>query len=397
MNSRNILFLILGLFLSACGSKKESNSVPVSYSGEKPVVEVVHPLERTFEVDIAITGNLEANQMVELHAMEGGFVKAMHKDIGDHVGTGEVIAELMNPELVMELKRAEAQLQQAKQGAAKAKASLMKAEADRNFRKKKYDRLSRIYGKTPDLVTVDDMDQAEAGYLMAKGAFGEAVAEDEHAASAIESAEALVGALQTRVDMLQVKAPFNGYITNRYVDKGALITNSLTNSNAIPIVDMVDVGKLRLVIEYPEADIAYINKGTKVEIEFPELGGKKYLGEISRMAAALNPQSKTIRAEVDITDNDGKLKPGMYAKVRTRQQTRKDVLAIPTQAITSEKNQNFIFLVRDNVVKKIPIRLGLEDKFYIEAISDELGADDFVVVQGKGLISEGMEVVAKEK
>ncbi|MFQ5447770.1 MAG: efflux RND transporter periplasmic adaptor subunit, partial [Saprospiraceae bacterium] len=335
-------------------------------------------------------------QMVSLHAMEGGFVKSISYDIGDYVAAGQTIAELSNPELVFQQKQAEAVWQQAKQSAISAKAASAKAAADLAFKKKRFDRLSGIYANTPDLVTADDLDRAEAEFFSAKAALDEATAGDQLAVAAVESAEALNDALKARVGMLRIAAPFSGYITKRYVDKGALVANALGNSNATPVVDMVDVSKLRLVMEYPEADLAYIGKGTKVEMSFPALAGYAVQGEISRVSAALNAQSKTVRAEIDLPA-DSRLKPGMYAKVQTRHQSSHDALAVPTQAITAVKNQTFIFTVRDGVVKKIPVELGLEDKFFIEIKSSELSENDWVVIQGKGLINEGMEVKEKER
>jgi RND family efflux transporter MFP subunit len=387
------------IFLTACGGKKEdaeTAKASAATAAGAPIVEVVHPQKKAFSSDVTITGNLEANRMVSLHAMEGGFVKSISKDIGDYVAAGQTIAELGNPELVYQQKQAEAAWQQAKQAAVSAKAASTKAAADLAFKKKRFDRLSGIYSHTPDLVTADDLDRAEAEFLAAKAALDEAAAGDQLAAAAVESAAALNNALKARAGMLRIAAPFSGYITKRYVDKGALVANALGNSNASPVVDMADVSKLRLVVEYPESDLAYIGKGTKVEVTFPALASRAFQGEISRVSAALNAQSKTVRAEIDLPA-DAKLKPGMYAKVQTRQQSSHDALAVPTQAITAVKNQTFIFTVHDNVVKKIPVELGMEDKFFIEIKSSELTENDWVVIQGKGLINEGMEVVAKEK
>lgn len=401
MNFQDCTLLLLLTFFLSCQQKGEDSSKGTATAGlstgNVPIVEVVNPEKRTFEANVVITGNLEAEQMVKLYAMEGGFVQTIHKDIGDKVEQGQTIAELSNPELIQQMRLAEAELMQAKGDSIKAAASYASSQADSKYKKKKYDRLSRVYGDTPDLVTVDDMDKSEADWKVAKASSEKAAADLSNAGSAIQSAQAVVNALKIRVGMLNVRAPFTGYITKRYVDKGAMVTNALKNSNATPIVDLVDVSKLRLIVEYPESDLALIEKGTSVSVTFPEAPGKKYSASINRIAAALNPQSKTVRAEIDIEDNNGDLKPGMYGKVATQQKSRRTSLAVPTQAITAVKNQAFIFIIKNGVAKKIPVRLGLEDKFFIEVMSDELTEADKVVVQGKGLINDGTEVIAKDK
>lgn len=382
-----------------------------NYTGEKPVVQVERPQKRSFEGTIEITGSVQANQVVHLHAMEGGIVKSIKKDIGDYVKRGQVIAVLENPELYQQMKKAEAGIKMAeakyKQADAKlqiARASIRKYQAIVNARSATFQRLKQVAAKAEDLVTAEDLETAEAEWNIAmaeldaaKATPASAQAEIDAANAEKEGATAMREAVNVRSEMLTVTAPFSGYIANRYVDNGTLLQNAISNPNAKPIVDIVDVSKVRLVIDYPESDIAYISKGTPVKIDFPELGGKPYEAKITRMAAALNPQSKTVRAEIDLPNKGGKIKPGMYAKVSTSQKSPAGNLSVNTQAITSVKNQLFIYKVNDNQVQKIPVRVGLEDKHHIEVISDQLSENDFVVVQGKGLISDGMEVIAKEK
>ena len=366
-------------------------------SDNTPIVEVVHPTKRSFEGALEITGNLEANQSVQLHAMEGGIVKSINKDIGDFVKKGDVIATLSNPELYQSLKMAQSKVTKAKAQQEKANAAIEKAQAKTNLKESVYERLKSIYDKTPDFVTVEDLEMAEAEYLMAQSELLSAKSEPNIINADIGSAKAVVNSIQVRSGMLKIKAPFSGYITQRHVDEGAFIQNAVNSSNAQPIVDLVDVENVRLVIEFPEADMSGINKGSSVKVTFPELRDSTIEATITRMSSALNPQTKTIRAEVDLENKSGKLKPGMYAKIASQQKSLKSSIAIPTQAITAVKNQLFVYKVVDKVVKKIPVKVGLEDKHFIEVVSGDLTEQDWVIVQGKGLVNENMEVIAKEK
>jgi len=258
MKYRAIKFitLIIIIFCYSCDSETQNNSINED-DFSKPLVEVVNPIKKEYSYELVITGTLEANQEVELLAMESGMLKAIHKDIGDYVMQGQVIAELENPKLYQEYKQ---------------------AEADFKAKKSHYYRLKELYDKTPDLVSAEDFETTTARY---------------------EGAKATFEALQMRYGYLKIKAPFSGYITHRYVHKGAMIQSGLDEDNPQKIVTLKDMNTIRLVVHYPESDVDVIKLGADVNITLPELPGKAYQGKIARMANALNPETKTMRVEID--------------------------------------------------------------------------------------------------
>ncbi|MBN4052105.1 efflux RND transporter periplasmic adaptor subunit, partial [Cytophagaceae bacterium AH-315-L13] len=276
-------------------------------------------------------------------------------DIGDKVRQGDVIAELENPELYSDFK---------------------KAEADFKVKESIYNRLKGIYEKTPDLTSVEDMEKAQADY---------------------ESAKAMKEALEVRISYLNVKAPFSGIITNRYVDRGAMIQKGINNPNAAPLVDIKEMQIVRLVVAYPESDISLVHKGDSVQIDFPELPGNKYWGVINRMAGALNPTTKTMKIEIDLKNDNGELKPGMYATVTIRRKGHEGALAVPVNSYTSLKDQNYIYKVVNSKVVMIPVTVGIYDKDYIEILDADVTAEDWVIVQGKEQVSNGLEVKVSER
>jgi RND family efflux transporter MFP subunit len=208
------------------------------------------------------------------------------------------------------------------------------------------------------------------------------------------SALAQLSAVQERVSMLTVRAPFSGGVSRRYIHSGGVLQGAI-EGHSDPIIEIVQTNTLRLVVDYPESDLARIRVGTKVAVHFPEIPGYDIEAEISRVAAALNTGSKTLRAEIDIDNESGRLKPGMYAKVETMQESGGEVMTINTLAITAVKNQNFIYKVDNGIVHRIPVTLGLENRYRIEVFSDELSKNDLVIVKGKILVNEGMTVKTK--
>lgn len=359
-----------------------------------PVVEVEHPQMLEMQSVVEITGSLEPLQYSKVYAPEGGLVEEVRVDIGDEVKKGQVIAVLANPELQQNLAIAEANAKSVEAELLTAEAGIPKAESSLKVSESRYKRLSEVYHETPNLVTIDDLDNAQAAVEMARADLEVARIQPQILKAQHASALAQSSAVKERVAMLTVKAPFSGGVSRRYIHAGGVLQSAI-NGASEPIIEIVQANTLRLVVNYPESDLARVHVGTKVLVDFPEIAGYEMDAEISRVAAALNTGSKTLRAEIDIDNTEGRLKPGMYAKVQTMQKTSAAVMTINTMAITAVKNQNYIYKVEDGVVRRIPVTLGLEDKYRIEVFSADLDSDDLVIVKGKTLVNEGMSVQTK--
>ena len=192
-----ILFANCILGLNSCQQDvNDSDNDIVEKNKKVQNVEVVHPSSRSFEAELIITGTAMPNQIVLLHAMESGYVKSIKKDIGDRVIKGELIALLDNPELFRRNQKLTAQLQ--------AKKAI-------------YERLKKTYDQTPDLTPMQLLEEAKSDYIAAKTELNSII---------------------DRQNFLRVVAPFNGVITKRLVDNGALIQSGITNTNATAIIEV---------------------------------------------------------------------------------------------------------------------------------------------------------------
>lgn len=352
----------LAMVAISCDTQDNNGSADALFSEDKiienvniPTVEVVNPQYRQFTETSSLVGTLRPYQQVKIYAMESGYVKSINKDIGDLVKANEIVARLENPELKRKLQEVEA-----------------KYEVKRSI----YQRLRLIYDRTPDLTTIEQLEVAEAEY---------------------ESSKAMLNAVKDQIEFLTVRAPFSGVVTERYVDIGALVQSGLSNSSAHPIVNIMDISKLRLNIHVPESDVSTLKVGDNLSVIFPELAGETFEASISRIANALDPTTKTMRIEVDISNKDLKFKPGMYARIELVINARSNVLSVPNTAISVEKNQYFIYKVLDEKVVKLSVRLGVQNKNYVEILDSELKSDDQVIVTGKQLISPNMKVEAINK
>lgn len=352
----NHIVIIAPLFtmlLSSCGNANEEKQINAEIRNV-PTVLVANPEQHQFNASLQISGTAKPNQQVKLFAMVSGMLGELSTDIGDFVKEGQVLATLENPDLVQQ----------------KAK-----AEADLNGKRSIYERLKNVYEKTPQLTTISEVEKAQAEY---------------------ESARAILNGLISQVGFLQVKAPFSGIIVNRSFDKGATIQSGLNNSNAIPLFELQDLQPIRLQIEVPESDAVLVNKGTKTEINFPELPNGKFTAIVTRIAYGLNETTKTMKIEIDLPNTDLKIRPGMYAKVDVTRSGHKDALSIPNEAIGNIKGQSFVYIIRNGKAKKVEIKTGIRDDRFTELLTTEITLADKIVVQGKEFCSDGATVQTKE-
>ncbi len=122
----------------------------------------------------------------------------------------------------------------------------------------------------------------------------------------------------------------------------------------------------------------------------------KFSATVSRIAYGLNETTKTMKVEIDLPNSDLKIRSGMYAKVEIQRSGHKDALSVPNEAIGNIKGQSFIYVVENNVCKKIEVKTGIRDEKFTELLSGEIKPTDKIVVQGKEFCSNGATVQTKE-
>ena len=400
MRSALISILFIAALFSSCSNAKTDSSQAetakastTSYMIQK--VGVVYPQERSFSSNVSITGTAMPNQMVKVHAMESGFVQSIKKDIGDYVTKGSVVASLQNPELSSKLKEQEAHTKRATAAMVQQEAEKKKWIAVSASKKSILDRLESTYKKAPNIVLSSDVDNARADYETASANL---LAADASIAAAIaekEASQAMEEAVRTRINMLQVKAPFSGIISKRFVDNGAVILNGLASANSQPIVEIQNINTIRLRIQLPESDAANISVGSVVKVAFPEISDALMDAKISRSSNTLDPTSRTMQVEIDIANQSGKIKPGMYAKVQLNATNRKGKLSVPIAAKKLIDDIPHLLVVENNIVKAIPLSQGLEGREFLEILNSEVTEKTQIIVQGKNLVKAGQEVEAK--
>jgi membrane fusion protein, multidrug efflux system len=368
--SRSLIFislLLISISFTACHSSDDSKNKSTI---NLPDVLVCQPQIRGFQNTITVAGIATANQEVKLYAMEDGYVKMWKYDIGDMVKKGTILAILGNPEIMEEQEKAKAEL-----------------EGDAAI----YNRLQSVYKTTPELVPLEQVDEAKAKY---------------------GSALAAVNAISSEISYLTLTAPFDGIITNRYVDTGAVVQNGLTRPNTEPLFKIQDISVIRLNVSIPEINSPYITKGTPVNITFQDLPNTVLTAKVSRTAYGLSEDTKTMLVQIDLPNSDHKIHPGMFANVNFQISSADSTLSVPNQAIGSYEQQTFIYKVMPvdpsaanlnwengvkSTVEKVNVQLGIRAAEYSQIKYAELKPEDRVVISGNAQCAEGTKVIAKEK
>ncbi|MGO8674430.1 MAG: efflux RND transporter periplasmic adaptor subunit [Limisphaerales bacterium] len=309
-------------------------------------------------------------QEVELHAKVSGYVKdfgEQNTDFGDHVKKDQVLATLEVPELLDQLHNAIAVEQ--------------KAEADYRAAHLNYTRLSAVQKEHPDLVAQQDLDTAQA--------------KDGMADAAIAAAKADVGRYNTLVNYTKITAPFDGVVTARYVDQGALIqAGTASETQSLPVFRVSDNYHLRLDL-WPSVDyVKDIHLDDTIDVQVVSLGMKSFTGKIKRFSDKVTMATRTMMTELEVLNPSLEIVPGMYAIVILKLQKRPHVLSIPTQAVSGEQKSTVFVVNANHEIEQRAVTLGLETPDRWEVISG-LQEGELVMMGSRSRIQPGQKVTPK--
>ena len=349
-------------------------------------VDVVKVARQDLSRGVTLTAEFKPYQEVEIHAKVAGYVKQINVDVGDHANTGDVIATLEIPEIQDELKQANAAILTAQENQ-----KSMEAANDESGLLAQ--RLGAAAQETKGLIAQQDVDTAnaknradEANLAAAKQKVVEAQANADH--------------LRDMVAYSTITAPFDGVVTRRYADVGALVqagtvqSGTSGNSNSMPLVSFAENKKLRLDFPVPESAVAYVKVGAPVEITVVSLG-KTFQGTVARFAQKVDADTRTMLTEVDVDNPDGLYTPGMYATVRLMLSEKKAALAVPVQCVSTGDKSTVLVVDQEHIVKEHAITVGLETSTMAEVLSG-LNEGDLVVMGNRSGVQIGQPAVPKE-
>ncbi|HMG02346.1 MAG TPA: efflux RND transporter periplasmic adaptor subunit [Edaphobacter sp.] len=344
--------------------------------------------------NLTVAGEFIPFQEVELHAKVAGFIRRINVDIGDRVRAGEVLATLEVPELTAQVTGAEAGVRHSQEEIALAKSQVARAEADHNSLHMAAERLKQAAAARPGMIAQQELDDAEAKDAASEAQVAVAKSTVAAAQQQMDVAKAEQLHYSSLADYSKITAPFDGIVTWRYADTGALIQAGTSNAGSMPVVKVAQVDVLRLRIPVPESLAGYVRDGDVADVRV-QATGDHFTGKVVRTTGALDRATRSLQVEVDVPNPKSKLTPGMYADVMLGIAGSPDALTVPVQAVDREADGAAVLVVNaGNEVERRRVRTGLETPDVVQ-ILDGVREGERVIVGNLGSFQPGQHVGAQ--
>ncbi len=396
------LLILVGLV--GCHPQKQTAATLAA-----PAITIIHPEARTLQKVVEQPGRIEGFEQTPLYSKLPGYVKKWSADIGDVVKEGQVLAELFIPEAEEELKQKEAsvglataQVEEARKAFAASRANIDKtdagikqAEASKTRATANLVRWRTELGRQRSLVggaiaqsefdiTTDAFRAAEAALVESEAAIDFSKASKTAASADADKAEAQVLVAQARLQLAEadrrrvaallaytkITAPFAGVVTKRQIDTGHFVQppSGTTATSVQPLFNVVRTNPVRIFVDVPEVDAPFVDKGMPTTIRVQSLQEQELSAPVVRVSWALDTLTRTLRAEIDLPNGEGRLRPGMYVTARITM-TRDKAMSIPTTAVAVQNEQTYVVVVENGKARRVKVRLGLRTKGYVELLT----------------------------
>ncbi len=329
--------LAMALALSACSTGTASPAAVKEKPAGQPV-EVARVARGELTARYAATATLAAENEAKLVSEVPGTVLELLVEEGARVRKGQVLARL---------------------DADRSRLQLREAEADLQRRRNDVERGEKLLAR--QLIPATLHDQATSDY-------------------AVRRAE--VDLARVAVGKSEIRAPFDGVVTRRWVKRGQLLAAHA------PVFDVADFSKLRADLRVPERDAVALAAGQPVQFHVDALGTQAFGATIERVAPVVDRASGTVEVTVAVANPDGRLRPGLFSRMDIAFLHIDDAVLMPKAAVLGSRNAAIAYVVRDGKAMRTPIRLGHENGTRVQVL-EGLADGDAVVVTGHGALSDG--------
>lgn len=358
-----ILPLLIFLVISGCGKdaeKKEEIKVPVRVYNVQPESLVRY---------LRLTGTISALKDQVLYSKISERIVDLKVKAGDRIEKDQAVLTQYN-----------AMLNQALDA---AKANLTNAEAQVELSEQNFARMQRLFNQR----------------AISPQQFEQVTAQRKAALSALEAASAQLKQAQEQVEYSIVKAPFNGVVAAVFVDQNQMIPAG------VQVAQIIDPSRMISKVRVASKDISLIKAGQEVIVSIPSIPEKQYKGKVTIIDGAVDPVSKTLEAEIVITDADGRLKSGMYGEFMIATNAVKNSVVIPETALLSQTEvrinkqtgtqepvrKYFLFIVNGQKAKLKEVKVGLISEGRAQ-ITEGVNLNDKVIIVGNNIVQEGQRV-----
>lgn len=386
---------VLAGVCGACGAKPVS-ARDRSGSIQVPEIGVVQVARKTLDRQLTVSSELVPFYQIDVYAKESGFVKELNVDFGTHVTAGQVMAVLEIPELRLQLDEDTAAIKDATGQVARAQNEVERVEAQQRVAHLEFTRLDQVAKTQKGLVAQQEVDDKEGVDLAAQAQVAGSKSNLQSAQSALDQARAKLRRDQALFDYSKITAPFTGVVTELDANLGTLMQSGVNSSTqAMPLVQLSEDDKFRLVIPVAESFVRYIKIGDPVEVRVPSLN-RTFPGKVARFSVDVKEDTRTMHTEVDVPNPGRVLVPGLYAEATLALDRKPHVLAVPQEAVNIDGDKRSVWVVGpSNQVEERPVTTGIETPHDVEIISG-LKEGELVAVGNRSSLTDGEMVKPKQ-
>ena len=358
------------LALTAAGCNSTSNnsggSATAAAAPSVPTtVSTVPVVAKKLSTTIALPAQLTPYEQVDIYPKVTGFVETVTVDRGSRVTAGQLLVRMTAPELVSQKSQAEAAVRAAQSQLATAQARLASDQGT-------YDHMLAA-AKTPGVLAENDVAVAGQTVTADKGLV-------DAAQQNIEAARESLKSVSQAEAYLTITAPFAGVVTTRNLHPGALIGPASGGAGSMPILQIVDDRRLRLVVPIPEAQVGSMKVGQQVAFTVPAYPGQTFKAPIERIARAMDEKSRTMPVELDVMNRDGRLSPGSFATVLWPLERGYPTMFVPTTAVTNDQQHTFVIRVNIDKADWVTVQTGQTVNGEIEVFGNLSGGDQVIKI-----------------
>jgi RND family efflux transporter MFP subunit len=346
-----IIAVFAGLLVSGILGRMRAGAALRTETAEMavPTISVVSPERAAPSQEIVLPGNVQPYVTAPIYSRTNGYLQAWYFDIGAHVKKGQLLAVIATPEV-------DQQLGQSRSNLSTAEANLRLAE----ITKDRYEGLLKTHA-----VSQQDVDNAVGMYNANK--------------SIVEADHANVKQLEALQSFEKIYAPFDGIITARNTDVGALVDSGSSGGVKTDLFHLSQVDRLRVYINVPEEYSQATTSGLTAELTLSEFPGTTFAGKLVRTSEAINFETRTLLAEVDVTNPTGKLLSGSYAEVHFKVPGKTSTYILPVDTLLFRKEGLRVAVVKDSKAQLLAVTPGRDFGDTIEIISGLQGNESVIV------------------
>jgi RND family efflux transporter MFP subunit len=338
--------------------------------------------------ELNLPGSVAAIGETPIYARAEGYIKIRKVDIGDRVKAGDMLVEIDSPELDQQIAAAKARLDQMKAALGQARASEQQAQAQLKLANVTRERVSRLVAE--GVISKQEGDNSQALYEVRTADVAAAKAAISAAEQTIRAQESEIARLNELATFKRVTAPWDGIITVRNCAVGNLITPSAI-AQGRELFRLADIRILRVFVNLPQANVPDVQAGQPAEVVIAGTS-RAFPGKVSRLATAIDVNTRTQLTEVQVTNQGEALLPGMYVQVKLKGGAPRSVVIAPGDTLVTRTDGSFVATVADGArVDFRKVTIGRDLGTSVEILSG-LNGGESLIVNPSDAVKDGVRV-----